>query len=231
MTHRQEVCVSTIELQDYSVDRTDLSDRVYRALRAHILEGRFGHGERLSIKSLAERLQVSVTPVRDALRHLAADGLVQITARRGTCVSYPSRSEIEQVIQIRELIECACAERLPEVSDEELAEFSALVHQSAALLEADHFCNYDGFLEFDVRIHQWLIARLRNQRLVELYDELRTHTQVALILYARGSQRARETVAEHQEILAAVEARDVEAAKQAIRTHLRNAKVELLGRV
>ena len=74
----------------YEIDRRDLSDRVYQVLRTEILSGKLAPGQRLSLEEFAQHFKVSITPVRDALRQLAADGLVEPHSRRGAFATQPT---------------------------------------------------------------------------------------------------------------------------------------------
>src|SRR5215216_557844 len=91
-------------------DNRDLSSRVYQVLQQDILQGQFPPGARLSLDDLAERFGISVSPIRDALRLLAADGLVELRSRRGAFVTQPSRAVIEEVFQFRAILECAAVD-------------------------------------------------------------------------------------------------------------------------
>ncbi len=82
-------------------DNRDLSGRIYQIVQRDIFQGQFLPGSRLSLDDLAERFGVSVSPIRDALRLLAADGLVELRSRRGAFVTQPSRSDIQEVYQFR----------------------------------------------------------------------------------------------------------------------------------
>src|SRR5215208_1879342 len=95
------------DLPATAFDNRDLSSRVYQVLQQDILQGQFPPGARLSLDDLAERFGISVSPIRDALRLLAADGLVELRSRRGAFVTQPSRAVIHEVFQFRAILECA----------------------------------------------------------------------------------------------------------------------------
>ena len=84
------------DLPAAAFDNRDLSSRVYQVLQQDILQGQLPPGARLSLDDLAERFGISVSPIRDALRLLAADGLVELRSRRGAFVTQPSRAVIDE---------------------------------------------------------------------------------------------------------------------------------------
>src|SRR3954465_15288742 len=91
-------------------DNRDLSSPVYQILQRDILQGQLPPGARLSLDDLAQRFGISVSPIRDALRLLAADGLVELRSRRGAFVTQPSPVVIQEAFQFRAILECAAVD-------------------------------------------------------------------------------------------------------------------------
>ena len=87
------------------IDQIGLSQQIYARLKSAILSGAFAFGERLSTEELAQHFEVSVMPVRDAMKLLEADGLVQITPRRGVFVTEVKVETVKEIFQIRRIIE------------------------------------------------------------------------------------------------------------------------------
>lgn len=216
---------------NYEIDRRDLSDRVYQVLRTDILSGKLPPGQRLSLDEFAQRFRVSITPVRDALRLLAADGLVELQPRRGAFVTQPSWAVIQEVYQIREILECAAVDFVIQGGSEALRELEQLVEQIAITKVGESHSDYLAYIRLDQRFHQYLIDCMGNQKLAEIYSGLRSHTLITQALYCAADHRASDTLSEHEAILAALRRRDAAAARAALRIHLRNAKDEISRKI
>jgi len=224
--------VATEEAEEhYAIDRRDLSDQIYQVMRREILSGRLVPGDRLSLEAFAQRFGVSVTPVRDALRLLAADGLVELLSRRGAFVTRPSWEDIEEVYQIREIIECAAVDAVIQKGERAIRELRHLVEQMAATNVGESHSDYPTYIKLDQRLHQFMVDCTGNRKLGEMYAGLRAHTLVARALYSASDQRASTTLGEHRAIVDALGAGDADAARKAIRVHLQNARAEILQQI
>lgn len=211
----------------YAIDRRDLSDQVYQVMKREILSGRLVPGDRLSLDEFAQRFGISVTPVRDALRLLAADGLVELLSRRGAFVTQPSWGHVEEVYQIRAILECAAVDATILRGDPALQELQDLVEQMAATNAGESHSDYLAYIRLDQRFHQFIVDCLENRRLSEIYAGLGSHSLVARALYSASDQRASATLVEHGAILSALQEGDVDAAQAAIRVHLQSATDEI----
>jgi DNA-binding GntR family transcriptional regulator len=213
------------------IDRNGLSERVYTRLKEAIMEGKFPPGERLSPEELAKHFEVSITPVRDALKRLEGDALVEVIPRQGVFVSQFSRDAIQELFDIRQLIELACVERLRDVTDEKLQQIIEIMQQMEALSDGEKFRDYARFIELDTAFHAFLVSMRSNNRLIELYEELQWPIQVVRGLSHTNYHRAGETLAEHRAIVDALLQRNVSVAQERIAAHLHNAKEDLLRHV
>jgi DNA-binding GntR family transcriptional regulator len=207
---------------------TQLNEQVYEVLREEIVGGKLSPGERLSLSGLAEELGVSVTPVRDALRRLSLDGLVEIQPRRGTFVSEFSTHRIREIFLSRRIIECAAAERAADIPDQAALELSESVDEIESLREEERFRDYERYIALDARFHRCIVGLLGSSLISDFYEQLRWPTQVVRGLSYSEYQRAQETVSEHAAIAQAFRRRDVAEAKAAILNHLTNAETDLL---
>lgn len=114
------------------------SDDVYVALRRDILTGSRGLGERVGELEVSQELGVSRTPVREALRRLEADGLVEIAPQRGARVISPSPAELEEIFELREQLESSgAAAAAARVTAEQLTELGQLAERMVVLAAAD----------------------------------------------------------------------------------------------
>ncbi len=210
------------------LNHSPLSDQVYQLMRSSILNGNFAPGERLSPPDLSKRFRVSVTPIRDALRRLEADGLIQVIPRRGTFVFRFSAQDVKEVFESRRLIEQAAAEKLPTVPDAILQHMADLVQGMANLIDGENVRDYAHYLELDKDLHNSIVQILENRRLTEFYHSLRAYTYVARALVPAPERRISQTHAEHCEILLAFQQRDIARAKQAIAIHLEHGMADIL---
>ncbi len=215
----------------YEIDRSDLASRIYQVLKSKILSGELAPGQRLSLDEFAQYFDVSVTPIRDALRLLAAEGLVDLKQRRGAFVAQPSTDDIRQVYQLRELLECAAVEHAVAAGAGWLEEIECLLDAMAATNVGDSHKDYLAYIHLDQCFHQALIDTVGNRKLSEIYASLGSFTLVTLVLCHEREQRAIGTLDEHRTIVEALRAGSVGEACAAIRTHLRNAAEDLARRI
>ncbi len=215
----------------YDIDRRDLSDRVYQVLRRDILSGKFSPGRKLALEEFAQHFRVSITPVRDALRLLAADGLVELLPRRGAFVAKPSVRDVEEVYQVREILECAAVDFVIQKGEPAFRRMQELVDQIAATNVGETHSDYLAYIRLDHRFHQFIVDCVGNAHMSEIFSNLRSHALVTHALYSAPDQRATSTLHEHENILVALRKGDAEAARVAVREHLRNAKSEVLQRI
>jgi GntR family transcriptional regulator, rspAB operon transcriptional repressor len=213
------------------IDRNGLSERVYTSLKEAIMDGKFPPGERLSPEELAKHFEVSITPVRDALKRLEGDALVEVVPRQGVFVSQFSRAAIKELFDIRHLIEQGCIEGVSELSDAKLQEIVSIMEEMESLSDGAIFHDYAHFIELDSRFHAFLVAMRGNSRLIELYEELQWPIQVVRGLSHSNYHRADQTIMEHRAIVAALLRRDVAEAQAKVAIHLNNAREDLLRHV
>jgi len=217
---------TTPVLPTLSVQR--LTDTVYRTLKEQILTRTFPPGHRLRVNELADQLGVSRTPLKDALNLLATEGLVEIVPRRGTFVSDVSPDDIAEVFEIRRALELLAAETLVErVTSDQLA---CLRAELDALPRAGDHADASEHMRRNLAFHQRFVALAGNRRLVELYEGLRAHIQIGRVHARRTDwrQRLRQERGEHQEILAALDARDAARLRAAVDSHIKRAKASLI---
>ncbi|MDX1979381.1 MAG: GntR family transcriptional regulator [Bryobacteraceae bacterium] len=212
------------------IGRRRATDEVYDILRRGILQHLFAPGERLNIDDLARKLGVSLTPVRHAIQQLAAEGLVEVRPRSGTFVATLSQEEIAETFDIRRALECLAAESAVDlITGEEIERMSVLVADMARPVRSEedvrrHEANNSEF-------HKILIEGSGNKRLYQMYEELKAHLQIGRVHSAAAMdwrERLQRERSEHEEILAAVRARDKQRLVKALRDHIDRAKHALI---
>ena len=219
------------ELVVSELKTSQLNEQVYALLKAAIMRGSLRPGQRLSAGGLAKRFGVSATPVREALQRLSLDGLVEVSPRRGTNVSEFTRRNVQETFHTRRIIERAAAAEVASVSEETLQHMRAIAQEFRVLRQGDTFTDYRQYIAADSEFHHHIVGLLQSSHLSEFYDRLRWAEQLVRGLAQSNYQRAEVTVAEHESILHAFQARDAEEACAAILRHLQNAEADLLRRM
>jgi DNA-binding GntR family transcriptional regulator len=200
------------------LDNRTLWEQVRDRLREDILAGRLEPGSELSEVALAREFGTSRGPLREALGRLASEGLVTVTPRRGAVVTQLTRREFIDSYQVREALETLAARlAVPLMSDAEVAhlrELCELMDRAAT----DHEVHV--FFDTNNAFHEALVRGSRNQKLHEVHRMLvgQMVPYLPRSLELRGNLR--QSVAEHQAILAAVEARDAGRAAQLLAEHI-----------
>jgi DNA-binding GntR family transcriptional regulator len=195
-----------------------LSERAYATLRRAIRDATLVRDEIYSDGELAGMLGTSRTPVREAVRRLALEGLVEVLPQRGFRLREISAEDVQEIFGLREAIECHVVERLAvEISAESLAELRTLSDRQRAALD-----DPQSFLETDEAFHLAITAAAGLDRAAGMLSILRGAMWliggVALSRVGRPSQ----VIEEHARIVDAIEGRDPEVARRAMAEHLQN---------
>ncbi|MBM3753793.1 MAG: GntR family transcriptional regulator [Acidobacteria bacterium] len=216
--------------------RKRATDEVYESLREAILTRYFRPGERLQVDEIADKLGVSLTPVRHAVQQLANEGLIEIKPRSGTFVATLSIEDIEATFEVRIALECLAAEKAIErIKPNELARIEDLIEALAQPVTNEEALRKHE--KANSELHQLLINAAGNKRLAEIYNGLNAHLTIARI-HAAERNESRNTEfgkrfeieqAEHEEIVAALRARDVARMQTALRAHISRAKSTLMN--
>ena len=198
------------------IDYGGAPNEIYRNLRERILRGQLPSGTRIRIGAVAEEFGVSIIPVREALRMLAADHLIDILPRRSPVVSGISAHEVLEIGAIRLALEpLALAGAIPALD-------AGTLRRSRRILENYERCSdpWDQ-VELNRRFHLTLYAPCGRKRLMKIIsDQYDGMTRCAQVLVIRSSKAVDKSVMEHEAILKACEAGDVERATAVLHSHL-----------
>ena len=197
-----------------------MRDKVAEAIRAAILSGHFRQpGDRLVEDRLAEEFGVSRNPVREAIRTLASEGLIEVNARRGAVVTSLTAEEAEELLEVRATLEGANARLAARRHDQTVLEpLSAILARGTEAIEAGRLADLPGLND---DFHALLAEAGRNRVLADLMRTLRDRT--APLFRGVGLDFARDSWAEHAGILRAVIAGDAELASLLAYRHVINA--------
>lgn len=196
-----------------------LAGRVYHSLKQAILSLRLRPGAILRKGEICAQLGISRSPVSEAVTRLAAEGLVDVVPQAGTFVSRLSMDEIREGAFLREALELAAVERVADtVTEDQLVRLRRILRVQEALVADGDFA---GFHAQDAAFHETILSCTGFRRLAHIAETSWLQVNRARQLVLPNPGRVTDTVEEHRRILAALEARDPRAARDATRTHLR----------
>lgn len=197
-----------------------LRDVVFKTLRQAILKGDMEPGERLMEITLANKLGVSRTPIREAIRKLELEGLVHMVPRKGAIVASISEKDMRDVLEVRVTLEelaVKLAVYSMEESDIDQLKRAARNFESAVIAR-----DIVDIVEADVMFHDVIYNKTNNGRLIQIINNLREQMYRYRLEYVKDARTHSILISEHQDIITALEKRDVDEAKKAVRQHIVN---------
>ncbi|MBV8650035.1 MAG: GntR family transcriptional regulator [Alphaproteobacteria bacterium] len=217
--------MSDTKIETESIRRSgDTVDQVVQAVRADIIAGRYRPGQRLVARSLTGAMQLSRSTVREALRRLAADGMITLVPNRGAAVRQLSRAEMHDLFQLRELLEGLgarlCAERID--AEGRRAAFAAIWQEVKG-------ARADSFLVDNHRFHAAITAGAANTHLAGLLERMQLPILMIQVRRQMGLELLEKSIADHIVIADAILAGDGPAAEAAMQAHLRRSREWVLA--
>jgi DNA-binding GntR family transcriptional regulator len=211
-------------------DQLSLQERTYQSLRSALLEGDYLPGDRIYEAALAQALGVSRNPVREAIRRLQQDGLLDVRPHYGIYVAEIPADEIEDVYRIRGALEATAAGLAAErMSDHEIGELGRiLAEQQAAAGRSDGLPREAVSAAQADRFHHAIHVGARSPRLLTLLEQIYAQVTHFRNLTLRMPGRAQVSAAGHAEIYDAIAGRDHAAAEQRMRNHIDDARQALV---
>ncbi len=206
-----------------------LRDVVFNNLRHAILIGELKPGERLMEIHLANKLGVSRTPIREAIRMLELEGLVIMTPRRGAEVAQITEKSMNDVLEVREALDVLCIElACKRITAEEL---DALKNACAAFAATVETGDLRQIAEADVALHDIIIRATGNPKLIQLINNLSQQMYRYRFEYIKDSTQHQTLIQEHQVIYESLVAGDAERAAKASRTHIDNQRNAIIRQI
>lgn len=193
------------------------------------MDGEFESGSRLNIDALATKLQVSPTPMREALARLAAEKLVTFEPFKGYSVNpLLTAHQFADMMHVRRLVEQDAANlAATRISLPDLLTMEKALKEIETLQPARGFQGYRRFNQLDQKFHELLVGSSGNSFLLETYCSMNVHVQLARFYHELGEIDRQDTLTEHYAIYQALYAHDPEAAVQAVQFHLNGAEVRI----
>lgn len=214
--------LSKVNLNDYK----PLREVIFNTLREAIIVGELKPGERLMEVQLAEKMGVSRTPVREAIRKLELEGLVDMVPRKGAHVASLSVKDIMDVLEVRASLDgLATALSASRITEEELKDLKHVYTQFVNYAEKE---NLQGAIKKDVEFHEIIYRSSRNEKLIQIVNNLREQVHRFRVIYLKDYSSSKELIKEHADIYEAILSRDAELAEKVASRHIRNQEEAIL---
>lgn len=209
-------------------DRAEsLTSQVHRVLRQAIVAGDLAPGSLHSVAKLADRLQVSRSPVREALISLADQGMVAFERNRGVRILETTAHDLEEVFSLRLLLEVPATYRAAQiVTPEDVARLRTALGSRKAFTSAPSVLDHQ---EMDANFHRVIMELAGNRRLVGMVDKLWSHQKTRGVSSAGRTRELVDIHREHQAVFERIEAGDAHGAAEAMRAHLAHSASLLLA--
>lgn len=212
--------------QVIDITRGALHDQVAQRLRTLLVEGRIAPGAKLNERELAEQLHVSRTPLREAIKRLAAEGLVDLLPNRGAVAVRLGEADIEHAFEVLAALEGLSGElAAARASDAEIAEIRALHYEMRACHARG---DLSGYYRLNAQIHAAINAAARNPVLTQHYAAINARVQALRFRTNQDSAKWQRAVLEHERMVDALAARDAPALRQVLTQHLQHKRDTVL---
>jgi DNA-binding GntR family transcriptional regulator len=219
----KEEKINKLELGNYK----PLREVVFEYLRTSILNGELEPGERLMELQLADQLGVSRTPVREAIRKLELEGLVEMVPRKGAYVADLSVKDILDVLEVRAYLEglaaYLAAERMADEEVEELKNVQSQFENSLGNMDRE------GMIALDNKFHDKIIEGSKNNKLIQIVQGLHEQVQRFRVIYFNEYSQHEDLVKYHKAIVDAIEARDPKKAQKYAQIHIEKVEESILS--
>ncbi len=202
-----------------------LREAVFNTLRQQILTGELKPGERLMEVTLAEKLGVSRTPIREAIRKLEQEGMAQTIPRRGAVVAMMTEKDMEDVLQVRRALEDLAVQ----IACEQIS-ISQIKELETAMMRFEECTKKDDLAETvraDVEFHDIIYAATGNKRLMSIMSGFGEQMFRYRVEYLKERENYPVLVEEHEGIVDGLKRRDMEAVTEIMRRHVTNQAVEM----
>ncbi len=197
-----------------------LRDVVFHTLRQSILTGELKPGERLMEIHLADKLGVSRTPIREAIRKLELEGLVTMIPRRGAEVAQITEKNLKDVLEVRRALDALAVElACDRIREEQLEKLKAA---------CDHFeeetrkGNANQVAQADVALHDIILEAGGNDKLIQMISNLSQQMYRYRLEYVKDESHYAQLILEHRRIYEAIRLRDKEGGARAMKEHIDN---------
>ncbi len=205
--------------------RSSLHDEVAETLREKIFSGELVPGSFIDEVALSASLEISRTPLREALKVLTAEGLVRHEPRRGSFVAQVTEQDLDEIFPVIALLEGRCAYEAARNARE--AEIEALEVLHERLQRHAKARRINDYYATNFAIHEAIIALANNRWLAGVIGDLRKIAKLSRLQQLHAPGRLEQSLSEHLAVFAALKARDADGADAAMRTHITRQRAAL----
>jgi DNA-binding GntR family transcriptional regulator len=203
-----------------AIPRANLHEQVAQRLRQMLVEGRIPPGAKLNERELCEVLDVSRTPLREAIKMLAAEGLVELLPNRGAIAVALNEEDVRHTFEVMGGLEGLSGELAAQrITDEELSEIRALHFE---MLAAWTRRDLSAYYRLNALIHRAINAAARNPVLSSTYDRVNARLHALRFRSNQDEEKWKNAVKEHEQMIEALAARDPKAMRAVLSAHLQN---------
>lgn len=215
--------LSKLNFNDYK----PLREVIFATLREAIVEGELEPGERLLEVKLAEKMGVSRTPVREAIRMLELEGLVVMVPRKGAHVAEVTAKDIGNVLEVRAALDgLATSLATQRITEEEIERLHSIQKEFVNFVDKG---DLQGSIKKDVEFHDFIYKTSRNEKLTQIAGNLWEQVQRFRVIYMRDTSNAKEIINEHNEILDAIGSKDSEKARLFAQKHIKKQEEKIIA--
>ncbi len=224
-------------MRGFTVVQDTLSEKTYRELRRKVLAGELEAGAQLVNRTLAQEMEVSLAPIREAINRLATEGLVEHVPGAGAFVRKSSPQDLEELYVLREAVEsCAAAEAARNITQNQLDAIEEVLREFDVILDTIRLeksqiateMMLDQWLDCEERFHLIVVEAARNRLLAKVIEDYTALGQVFGVQRHRAAilslAIAEETCRDHAAIAEAIRQRDGDTAHRLMSGHIRNGR-------
>jgi DNA-binding GntR family transcriptional regulator len=214
-----------METQSQHIVRSSLHDTLVTHLRELILNGELLPGDKLPEQKLCERFGVSRTPMREAVKVLAAEGVLRLQISRGAIVAETTAEEIEELFPIMAALESVAGEQAcKRATDEQIARLRHLHDEMIAQYASGQ---ESAYLRNNRAIHEALIEMSGNATLSSMYQQMLTRIHCIRFVVGKSSEQWKKAIDEHEAIVDALEKRDGKRLGELLKSHVNETAVRI----
>ena len=207
-------------MNENQVEYSTLADQVRQNIKKRIINQELKPGSRLIVSHLAAEMGTSLTPIREALRLLVKDGLVEIIPHKGAQVVMPSQGQFKDLFEVRTVLESLAIKlAIPNLSPADYEKLEQILQAGDESIQAE---DPKTWLDEDEKLHSYIIQKSENNILAELLDNIRNRINIFRILTAQLPARAKKAQNEHRSVVAAMKKQKGENAEELIVQHIEN---------
>ncbi|GEM_PF-531164 len=208
-----------LEGDNYGIETHSISDQIFKILKTEILHQKFELGEKIETRKLSDKYEVSVMPVRDALKKLAKCGLVEKKERVGFFVRSFEPYEIKEIVDVRKMYEAYCLQKyINNLNKNELENIynDMLNYQNPPRNEFDRQ---------DKKFHEFIINSSQNEFLIKEYSKIEDLIDLVRHL---DRDRKKEALQEHKKIIESILEEDIQTAVSLLKNHINNVRDSII---